>query len=317
MGHDIGNGYYEAMAASRRYGSSLGGNMQADIIEVGLGMWWVQNKANLPATSPRLNWMSVYRLLAIEVLTLLDQGPAPEPGSNLPVTFQTFLTTHDALKETAGQTAQQPAQEVPVPEAGPRNLAPALDATAISSSPGSARLGASAKAPSQAGPPRGPSAAGATPTAARPPAAAAATSGMQDMQGHEGFRGLPRDSGEQQQEAEGEGKRTRTDSGDGPLFGQPPFGSCRLSLTQLRAMHPHADFHHVCSLVTEAANCLGHAHNHFTEAALMIHHVAMQNIADGKPVLFRDAPAEMRALFRTAPPELQAQLHDQKIQRLV
>jgi hypothetical protein len=105
MGHDIGNAYYEHMAEIRGYGGGMGGNKQADIIEVGLGLWWVQEKANLPAEVPRLKWKEVHRLLAEEALALVDQGPAP---SLLPVSFQAFLTDLEALETRAESTSGLP-----------------------------------------------------------------------------------------------------------------------------------------------------------------------------------------------------------------
>jgi hypothetical protein len=109
------------MAASHRHGSSLTGIKQADIIECGLAVWWLQSHVPADPSVARLNWLSVYQLLATEALEMLDQGPPPVPASNLPVSFQAFLTELDALDEGAQA------------DAAPRNLEAALNATAAPS----------------------------------------------------------------------------------------------------------------------------------------------------------------------------------------
>jgi hypothetical protein len=43
----------------------------------------------------------------------------------------------------------------------------------------------------------------------------------------------------------------------------------------------------VVFLLAEAADCIGHAHNHFTEASVIIHHLAMQALVEGKLLRLR------------------------------
>jgi hypothetical protein len=297
------------MVASHQDGSSLTGNKQAERLAV----WWIQSRVPREA-SAKLDWYSVYTLLATEALQLMDQGPAPAPATNIPVSFQAFLADLEVLDPSA-EASDSTSQVAPADsaEALPRNLQADLDAARFSSpasSPaepghrepsGAARLGASAKAKAP------------TLVEARPPAPVASAEHQQSSASatlpkiteHGQDRGRNPDRAG---ETDVSPKRARTASREGPpLFGNPPFGSHRLSLQELREKHPNADFRHVCTLLTEAAAHIGNAHGCFTEAAMMIHTLAMQNLS-----LARPGPK-----FRVPPPELQAEARLREITHIV